>query len=229
MPTFVNEHKTIFPGKRGQLWNFTRIFSAYWSFLYTCSEVCQKPKSNLLCNWMLIKNSKMQNLFDEYKIVFLEKWGKCWNFPKNFSIYCSFPKICFEVRKKRKSKLLSHGLLIKAFILPNLVNKYKTIFPGENLRTFQKLCRYIGVSYKLVLKSAKSLNQIFCAIECWQKTQKYKICLRNTKLFFWENETIFETSRKLSPYIAVFYKFIWKPLWSINRSFWATKYWFKSL
>ena len=38
-----------------------------------------------------------------------------------------------------------------------------------NLETFQQPSPYIGVSYKFILKSAKSLNQIFWAMEYWFK------------------------------------------------------------
>ena len=34
----------------------------------------------------------------------------------------------FEVCKNRKSNLLSYGILVQGFIMPNLVNEYKTIF-----------------------------------------------------------------------------------------------------
>ena len=38
-----------------------------------------------------------------------------------------------------------------------------------NLQTFQQRSPYIGFSYKFILKSAKSLNRIFWAMECWFK------------------------------------------------------------
>ena len=71
-----------------------------------------------------------------------------------------------------KSNLLSHGILVQGFRMPNLSDEYKTIFLGKwyNLGTIQKLSLYIGVSYKFVLKSIKSLNRIFWVIEYWFKT-----------------------------------------------------------
>ena len=88
-------------------------------------------------------------------------------------------------------------------------------FSGKARLTL-KICEdfilHVGASYKLVVKSAKSLNQIFCVIECWQKPQKCKICSTTIKRLFWENEAIAETSRKPFPYIAVFYKFLLKSL-----------------
>ena len=87
MPNLVNKYKTIFLGK-GSLWNFARIFSSCWTYLETCSEVCQKPKSNLLCDWMLVRGWKMQNLLDKYntKPFFWNREANFWIVP-NLSPY----------------------------------------------------------------------------------------------------------------------------------------------
>ena len=55
--------------------------------------------------------------------------------------------------------------------MPNMVDKYKAIFLGKqgNLKTHPKFNPYIAVSYKLVLKSVKSLNRISWAMEYWFK------------------------------------------------------------
>ena len=56
-----------------------------------------------------------------------------------------------------------------------------------NLGTFEKLFPSIGVSYKILLKSVKSLNRIFVAIEYWFKALEGQICWINTTAFLWEN------------------------------------------
>ena len=85
-----------------------------------------------------------------------------------------------------------------------------------NLRTFLKLSPYIGVSYKFVLKSVKSLNQIFWAMEYWCKALECQIWQTNTKLFFQESEAKLGTLQKLSPYIGVVYKFDLKCLRNLS-------------
>ena len=73
----------------------------------------------------------MPNLMDEYKIIFLGKQDKPWNFPKTFSLYWSFLWVCFGVCQKPKLNRLNYEILVQGFIIPNLVNEYKTIFLGK--------------------------------------------------------------------------------------------------
>ena len=98
-----------------------------------------------------------------------------------------------------------------------------------NIESSPKLSPYSWASYKFVLKSVNSLNQIFWATEYWFKALKCQIWLTNTKPFFWESEAKVETLPKPSPYIWVSYKFVLKSVKSLNRIFWATEYWFKAL
>ena len=64
------------------------------------------------------------------------------------------------------SNLLRNSILIKGYKTQNLVNKYKNNsrqFLWESdakLETFQKHSLYIGVFYKFVLNSVKTLNRI---------------------------------------------------------------------
>ena len=53
--------------------------------------ICQKPKSNLLSDWILVQGFRMPNLVDEYKTIFLGKWGKAWNSPKLIFPILEFP------------------------------------------------------------------------------------------------------------------------------------------
>ena len=97
------------------------------------------------------------------------------------------------------------------------------------LQTLQKFSPYIWISYKLVLKSLKSLNRIFWKIEYWFKALEWQIWSMNTKPFFWESEAKLQTLQKLSLYIAVFYKFVLKSVKDLNRIFWVIEYWFKAV
>ena len=55
------------------------------------------------------------------------------------------------------------------------------------LETLQKLFPYIEVSFKFALKSVKTLNRVFWAMEYWFKAWECQIWLTNTKPFFWES------------------------------------------
>ena len=98
-----------------------------------------------------------------------------------------------------------------------------------NLGTMQKYSPYIGVSYKFVLKSVKSLNRIFWAMEYWFKVLQCQIWSTHTKPFFWESEAKFETLQKLSVYIGVSYEFALKSFEGLNGFFWVIENWFKAL
>ena len=98
-----------------------------------------------------------------------------------------------------------------------------------NLRTFQKFSTYIGVSYKFVLKSFKSLNRFFWVIQDWFEALECQVSSTNTKPFFWKSETKLQTLEKLSLYIGVSDEFAFKTLNTLNRIFWPMEYWFKAL
>ena len=114
--------------------------------------------------------------------------------------------------------------------MPNLVDEYKPFFleSEAKLQTLQKLSTYIRVSYKFVLKSVKTLNRIFWAIEYWFKALECQIQSTNTKSFFWESEAKLEPLPKLSPYIGVFNESVLKSVKDLNRTFWVIEYWFKA-
>ena len=113
----------------------------------------------------------------------------------------------------------------------NLVDEYKPFFwdSEAKLETLQKLYPYIGVSYKFVLKSVKTLNQIFLTMHYWFKSLECQIWLTNTKLFFWESEAKLETLQKLSPYVGILYKFLLKSVKGLNRIFRVIENWLKAL
>ena len=99
----------------------------------------------------------------------------------------------------------------------------------QSLKVSKNVSLYIAVSYKLVLKSVKSLTRIFSVIEYWFKALECQICSTNTNLSFWESKINLGTLEKLFPYIGVSYKFVLKSAKSLNRIFWAMDYSFKAL
>ena len=118
--------------------------------------------------------------------------------------------------------------------MPNLVDEYKTIFlgyqgkPGKSSKTFSLYFSFLWFR----LKSVKSPNRIFWAMEYRFKALKCQIWLTNTKpLFplFWKRETNLETLEKRSGYIWVSYKFVFKSVKDLNRIFWTMQYWLKAL
>ena len=168
MPNLVNKYKTIFQGKRGWPLNFPKGFFSYWRYRYTYNlpkfRICQKSKFNIWSDQVLVQGPKKYNLANEYKTFFLGKQGKLWDFPTTFSLYWSLLQICFYVfQKPKSSNLLSHGILVQGFIMPNLVGKYKTIFleSEANHETLQKLYPYVDFTYKLVLQSGENLSWLW--------------------------------------------------------------------
>ena len=83
-----------------------------------------------------------------------------------------------------------------------------------NFLTLQKLCLYISVSYKFVLKSVNSLNWILCATEYWFKALKCQIWLKNTKPFSWESEANIETLQSFLPR----FEFSISLFWSLSKA-----------
>ena len=90
MQKLVDEYKTIFLGKQGNPWNSSKTFSLYLSFLWNGIESSQKLKSNLIRLQIMAQAFKMRKLVDEYKTIFLGKWGKRWDSSETFSVYLSF-------------------------------------------------------------------------------------------------------------------------------------------
>ena len=98
---------------------------------------------------------------------------------------------------------------------------------NANLGTLQKLSPYIAVSHKFVLKSVKSLNRMFWAMENWFKFLECQIWWANAQLFFWESKINLGTLQKLFPGIRVWYKFALKSVKSLNWILQVMQYWFK--
>ena len=128
MPNSFDEHKTISLGKWWKRCNSLKTFSLYLNFLINLFWSLSKASLNLMSNGILFQDFKIPNLVDEYKTIFLGKWGKRWNSPKTFSLYLSFREIFFEVCRKPISSLMSYEILVQGFEIPNLIHEYKTIF-----------------------------------------------------------------------------------------------------
>ena len=105
---------------------------------------------------------KMRKLVDQYKNIFLLKRGKRWNSSKTFYLYLSFLSNGFEACQNPKSNLIRLEIMGQGFKMQKYVGEYKTIFLGKRRKswTLQKPAVYIWVSYKMLLKSVKSLNRI---------------------------------------------------------------------
>ena len=83
MPYLLDEYKKIFLEKRGISWNFPKILSPYWSDLQPWFGVCQKPKWNLLMDWLSYDAIKSQiwpgntkSFFSENEVI-IETSQKC--------------------------------------------------------------------------------------------------------------------------------------------------------
>ena len=98
-----------------------------------------------------------------------------------------------------------------------------------NLETLEKLFPSIGVSYKMLFKSVKSLDRIFVAIEYWFKALECQICQTNTTSFLWENQTKLQSLQKLCPYIRVSCKFVLISVKILNAILLVMEYWFNAI
>ena len=229
MPNLLDEYRIIFLSKRGKAEISPKKLSVYWCFLSICFEVCQKPNSNLLLHGILVQGFRMPSFVQEYKIIFPGKSRFTFKLSNNL-----ISKLEFPVNWLLKSvKSLNEIFLAIEYYLKTLECQIWSTnaisFSWENetkLKTLKNLSPYIGVSFKFVLKTIKSLNRIFVDMEYWFKALECQIWLTNTILFLWETETNLGTLQKLSPYIRVSYKVVLKSVKTLNRILWAMEYWF---
>ena len=131
MPNLVKEYKSIFLGKWVKPRKSPKSFSVDWSFLWLCFEICQKFKSNLLSEWIVVQVFTMLILVNKYKTISLRKAGKPWK-SWNFSAYIGVSyKFVWKSAKSIKSNLVSDWILVQGFIMSNLVDEYKNTFLGK--------------------------------------------------------------------------------------------------
>ena len=173
----------------------------------------------------------MPNLIDECESFFQESEWNIETFQKVFTYVSVFYKFVLKSVNSLTRIFWAMEYWFKALKCQIWLSNTKPFFwdTEANLEPFQKLSRYILVSYKFVLKYVNSLRRIFCNMEYWFKTLKDQSWLTNTKPFFWESKANLETLQKISPLISVFYIFVLKSVKSLNRIFWAMEYWFKAL
>ena len=107
------------------------------------------------------------------------------------------------------SKWLNIGTRLKNVKFGQQTKKQFFCKSEANFEIFQKRFPYIGVYYKYVLKSVKSLNRILWVMEYWFKVLQCKIWSTNTKPFFWESEAGFETLRRFSLHVEVSINLFW--------------------
>ena len=205
-------------------------FSPYIGVSYNFVLKCVKGRNRIF--WVIeywYKALEWQIWSTNRKLFFFGKARQSFKFSKNVLSILEFPTNCSEVCQRPKSNLLSDWTLVKGFRMWNLVDEYETIFLGkwDKLGTLQKVSAYIGVSYKCFRKPPKGQNRIFWVIEYWNKALECQIWLSNTRPFFWEREAKLRTLQKLSFFIGVSYKFVFKPVKGLNRILWAMKYWLK--
>ena len=139
------------------------------------------------------------------------------NCRKPFPLYWSFVEIYFEVFQKRISTLPSYWILVQEFIMPNLVEEYEIRFSGkakQTLKLSKNVLFILGVSYKFILKSVKSLDRVLWAIEYWFKALLCQIWLTNTNSIFWESEAKLQTLQKLSAIL----EFPLALFWSLSKT-----------
>ena len=82
---------------------------------------------------------------------------------KNLLPILEFPINLFEVCQKPKSNLLSHGILVQGFIMPNLVDEYKTNFleqwgkPLNSPKVFSLYWSFLEICFEVCQKLKSNL------------------------------------------------------------------------
>ena len=126
---------------------------------------------------------------------------------------------------------MGHGVLVQPLQCQICSTNTKSFFSQDQAKSesLQKLSPFIGVSHQFVLKSVKSLNRIFLAMEYRFKALECQIWSTNTKSFAWEVDTNLGTVQNLFPYIRVSYKWVLNSAKILNRFLSMIEYWFKDL
>ena len=126
---------------------------------------------------------------------------------------------------------MGHGVLAQVLQCQICSTNTKSFFSQDQAKSesLQKLSPFIGVSHQFVLKSVKSLNGIFWAMEYRFKALECQIWSTNTKSFAWEVDTNLGTVQNLFPYIRVSYKWVLNSAKTLNWIFSVIEYWFKAL
>ena len=128
MQNLVNKYRMIFHGKSRQILKLSRKITRlelpknlFWSL-----AKAQIESSELLKVGTRFKNAKFG-----WRNHFSGKPKQTLKLRENFLPIFKFPINFFEVWQMPKSNLLSHWILPQRFKIPNLLDKYKTIFLGK--------------------------------------------------------------------------------------------------
>ena len=151
---------------------------------------------------------------------------------KNFLLIMDFRTNFFQVPQMHKQNLLQHGIFGSWIQNAKLakIDKCNTIFLGKQGNTWHSLktsslhCSCLQICFEVCQK--QKLNLLGHGILV--QTLISQIWSTYTKPFFWGSHTNFGTVQKLSSYIGFCYKFVLKSIKSLNRIFWAMKYWFNA-
>ena len=112
----------------------------------------------------MVQGFKIPNLVDEYKTIFLEKWGKLWNFSKTFSLYLSFLSICFEVCQKPQSNLMNLEIMVQGFKKAKFVGRIQNYFSAKTRqikKLFQNLLPIFEFPVNLFWSLSKALIESY--------------------------------------------------------------------
>ena len=136
LPTLNQEWKTTFPGKRGKLWNFSKSFSQFRSYLKICSKIYRKTKSNIFVDRILVQDWKIQNFINNYKTIFMRNRSKLSNFCGTFLQYWSYKFINLFWNVSTGPNEFSEWLIfVQGSNTSNLIYEYQTVFLGKHAKS----------------------------------------------------------------------------------------------
>lgn len=78
--------QSYFSVKARQTLEFWEALCLYWIYLKTYFVVIQKPKANLMRDWIFVNWSRMLNLVNEHKTIFIGNRHKPWDLWKPWKV-----------------------------------------------------------------------------------------------------------------------------------------------
>ena len=157
-------------GKGRQILKLSKnlLFKSY-NLFWSLSKNWVKS-SEWLNVWTRLKNAKFGQRIQNY---FSWKVRQTLKILKKFLSILEFPINMFQSLWKPKSCLMRHWLLVQGFIMPNLVNKYKTIFlkkrgwPWNLPTSFFSYWSYLYTRFGVCKMSQWLWLLLFEFCECW--------------------------------------------------------------
>ena len=120
---------------------------------------CQKRKSNLLFDWLLAWSYKIPNLTRKCKIIFSHKMKQSLRLPEN--VLLIFNLLGIYKNLNRLGLVNQHWYKAQKCEISSTNTNPFLSGSEANLETLKKVFLHIGVSYKFLLKSAKSVILTF--------------------------------------------------------------------